>query len=246
MLKFEIALPARFPRWLSGNWGGRLLGTIGKFMDAAQLASGGAVRARYARKAPADALPDIGDDSSIERVPGETDVSFRQRLFDRWDTWQSGGTNTAIATALVPLGFGPNGVHVLGWKENYVRHGGLWPYTYFDIVVEASGHTESSSTWSDDGTWDEPETTWDSSLTPNEVLAIRRIVWKWKSAEGIPETFHVLFSGMVWDTPGDLWGTNDGVWGDDNVASISLANFWGDDGDWDDGGVWGGRPEGVN
>jgi hypothetical protein len=99
---FEVELA---PPWLRGRWGEAWARTLGLVKD--MLAEGGveAIKARFLRGGPADALAYAGTDRWIERAPGEGDASYRARLLSAFETWRLAGTNKGITTALAAIGY---------------------------------------------------------------------------------------------------------------------------------------------
>lgn len=216
----EWELKTLFPGWMQGALGGGLALALGHMKDAFAQTARQAVKARFPLLAPADALPSIGADRMLERMPPESEADYRQRLVDAWDAWAKGGTPEGITDAIDLTGLCTSAVYNTFQID-------LGPGSWARFVVVLSGHS-----WSSDGVWGDPPPwgdggTWGTTALASEVDLIRRQVAKWKGA-------HALCLGIIVPLSGELWG-------------IPLGGLWSDPGTWGgEAATWLPLPEGTN
>lgn len=77
-----------------------------------------AVKARMPLLARPDAVAEIGSERSIERLPGESDAAYAQRVTHAWESWQWAGTPYGVLVALSDLGY-PGAVLVVPNGKSY-------------------------------------------------------------------------------------------------------------------------------
>ena len=105
MSPYEEYLVELAPPWLRGRWGEAWHRAVGAPLDRVADSAIAAVKTRFLRHAPDDALPYAGDDRQIERAPSESSDSYRARLLQAFATWRLAGTNKAIVEALRVVGY---------------------------------------------------------------------------------------------------------------------------------------------
>lgn len=71
-----------------------------------------ALKARMPLLAQPDAVAEIGIERGVERLPGESDASYAQRVVHAWESWQWAGTPYGVLVALSDLGY-PGAVLVI-------------------------------------------------------------------------------------------------------------------------------------
>ena len=86
-------------------WGRRWQEVLGTYADSLSQLAFEAVRARYPKHAPQDALEEIGETRSMPRGPSEPWWRYRLRLVKAFSTHQFSGTNDRIVEQLGILGY---------------------------------------------------------------------------------------------------------------------------------------------
>jgi hypothetical protein len=86
-------LPRRVPPWF-GEDGRLMMEAAGERLDAVAQLLRDALAARLPEKAPADALPYIGQDRQLPQGPAESNSAYATRLRNAWEIW--GGDNTPL------------------------------------------------------------------------------------------------------------------------------------------------------
>lgn len=203
------------PGWLRGPLGEGLALAMGHMKDAFAQAARQAVKARFPLLAPADALPSIGADRMLERMPPETEPSYSARLVAAWDAWAKGGTVEGITDAIALTGLCTAIVYNTFEAD-------LGPGSWARFIVVLSGHP-----WSGDGVWGDPPPwgdggTWGSTALVSEVDLIRRQVAKWKGAHALCLGIIVPLGGEIWGIPpGGLW-SDPSTWGGESATWLPL------------------------
>ena len=87
------------PMWASGPEARRWQTVMGVELDELIDAFRDARAVRYPSQTPSDALYLLASERGLEKVPGETEVSWRLRLKDAWRIWHRGGTQEAHRTS---------------------------------------------------------------------------------------------------------------------------------------------------
>jgi len=195
---FEVEL---MPPWLRGRWGEAWARAQGLAKDLLAEGAVQAVKARFLRDGPPDALAYAGTDRQIERGPAESDASYRARLRGAFETWRLAGTNKGILTALAVIGFTKVAIYEnKDWAPGDPRWWRFW------IVVEPP----------------HPFTTWmlgDGTKLGTKLLGLdaggtaaldlfRRVVRKWKAAHTTCEHIIIVLSGSLHGTG---WKLGDGT-----------------------------------
>lgn len=198
-----------------------------------------------------EALPLLGRERCIRRGIHETDASYAARLVAWLDTWRGAGNPFAIMHAMRDLctpsvpkmrivndsgtwyTLNPDdsveirqtwGAINWNWDGNYpVLSTRFWPIIYSD-----AGPWIEGPAWGSIGAphWGDPETTWGSSATPEEVTLLRAVVNDFKCAGDRCEKIIVAFDPTSFDptaAPGSP-GMPDGTWGhwSKNVGGVQV------------------------
>jgi hypothetical protein len=190
------------PPWLRGRWGEAWNGTVGLAMDMVAEGAMQAVKARFIKGAPSDALPYAGTDRQIERAPGESDDQYRARLLGAFETWRLAGTNKGITTALAVIGY-PN-ARVFESHDWFPGNPRWW--RFWVVIDPPHGFT----TWKvGDGTKLGMKLLGlDKAGDKSAVDLLRRVVRKWKAAHTVCEKLIVVLSGKLLGTG---WKLGDGT-----------------------------------
>ena len=200
-----------------------------------------ATEARFARTAPEDALPFVGDNRQLERAPGETVADYRLRLPRAFEIHGDRTVDDGYRHALEPLGIAPADVYVYGETEV-----GEHPDWYSEVFVFVDS---TSGPWTL-GVWDGVDDVWDDGglwdldgLDVAGIAYIRRTIRRYKWAGAYPVRLFAWLSGGLW-TPGDAW--TPATWHTlGRAIPILLGRTWDEDQEysgvpdlWDDGGPW--------
>lgn len=165
---------------------------------------------------PTDALYYLAAERGLERVPGESEDAWRERLRDAWNIWRESGSADGHTHE-----FGWSNLHnaVVMQRERlstppsvgsaYVRAFASQVWAQFDILIQQP-HPWVERTWGS-GTWGSG--TWGSSMTEVEADYFRRQLRDHSSGHSTCTYMHVSF-------------TQERIWGPNN---------------WGDGGTWGGN-----
>ena len=203
----------RAPVWLRGEFGSGWLQSHGFLKDGLAEGARQGVLARFVSKAPSDALPVLASERSLERMPADTDATWRARLADAWSMWAYAGTRKGVKEAIERTGYATSVVlyDALEWPTGP----GAVNWAVFWVVL--SGHGWSTEgLWGDPGTWGDGGT-WGSDASEEEVQRVLRLVRLWKPAHAYCAAVIVLLSGEVWGVPLDgLWG-DPGTWGGESI-----------------------------
>lgn len=174
------------PPWLRGARGSSLMSGLGSGLDehASLLTTG--LLARFAQRAPEDALATLGAERTLTRYPGESGDAFRDRVLGAWDFWVWAGTEHGMSVALSQLGYNSAVVPVRSYDP--ARWG------EFDVYLYAGSRSY-------DGSQEEK----------NRILAVINQV---KPAHTRLGTVQYVPAGpLTWDPPGLSWDPPGQVWG---------------------------------
>jgi len=90
----------RAPAWLRGPFGAGWLEAHGLIKDGLVEGARQATKARFVSVAPSDALPYAASDRGLERMPHDTEATWRARLGQAWELWAWAGTRKGVVDAL--------------------------------------------------------------------------------------------------------------------------------------------------
>lgn len=211
---------------------------LGAMKDALLRASIDSLLAGAITRCPDDAVARIGDDTNIERLPGEALDSYRARLRGAWETWSWAGTATGVRTALNLLGWwgvwlptvreiGHPDPYTHLWARFYVFLTGnsvwgeqLWGAFFWGSAApdpRPSALLWGAFDWGDD-------TLWGVAITEADLMYIRLSLRKWQGARDRVARLVFTFKSVLWGT--EIWGAFDwGAGGD--PTSIGQVSTWG-------------------
>jgi hypothetical protein len=195
--------------WMLAEWGGRWFYFFAVESDAHSDGARDAVRARFIETSPDDALPYDGEDSNIERYSPDTDITYRERIRRRWDTWPTAGTWAGpsgfdgLKGQLAAFGL-PN-VELKehkDWRLRPTTHRfGIENWSRFWLIIHDPPFPVQQGNLYDDGLLYDDGHVYDGGIDPGIADAIRRLVKKWKPAHDIvPEIFFQVGAGNLYDT----------------------------------------------
>lgn len=166
--------------WLQGPNARKWFRFPGQFLDIELEATKDAIKARFPSTGPDDALDKQGRDRDLERFPGETDVTYRNRISDPFAVWAWAGTALGIKNSLNAYG-----IETVEIYEDHQGHfcDGEW-YSRFWVVI--GDGTPGSTYWEPLTAPFTPPVTGGTTATRDEVCQVLRQILKWKSAHGYP------------------------------------------------------------
>lgn len=196
---YEVELA---PPWLRGRWGEAWGRASGLVKDLVAEGAMQAVKARFLRAGPPDALAYAGNDRWIERAPGEADAVYRARLLQAFETWRLAGTSKGILRALAIIGYPKATIYESHqWFPKDPRWWRFW------IVIDPP---HGFSLWRlGDGTklgtkllgLDKPD-------GKAALDLLRRVVRKWKAAHAVCANIVLVLFGKLLGTG---WKIGDGT-----------------------------------
>lgn len=173
------------------------------YVDAVRLGAIEAVKMRFPKYAPDDALPYIAAErSGLDRYPWQTLPMWRASLLEARPRWLQAGTYPGMIEELeryfAPL---PTTIEVLRRWDIEDTYG----------PTAMSSHADPLARW--DEVWvvlRSPlpwaplvlpftlgPTTLGSTASANDLNRLKRTIRKWKPAEALPAEVYILFSGNV-------------------------------------------------
>jgi hypothetical protein len=183
---YEQWLVEQSPGWLQGPYGAGYVGTLGLTKDTVVDAVKQAIKARFIKLAPNDALGYIGDDRVIERYPVDTDATYRARLVAAWETWLYAGTDRGVIAAMNAAGFANvqifNNLVGPGFEMTWPPDSDAANWSRFWVVITDPQWTGVA--WGDGHKWGDPWS-WGTTATAADAAWIRAIIRKWKSSHTI-------------------------------------------------------------
>lgn len=209
------------PGWLKDPVGQAWLRAFGSTKDAYVAAAKEAVKARYPRSSPLDALASTALERGIDRGVTEPEVSFRRRVYAAWDVWRWAGTPYGLLLAFWWAGYTPSSGRVLlqvqAGKQYRLRddfdpavHDASNAIVYTDLgAVHLGGSPEL---WNQFAVLfvDPLPTAW--SPTPpadasSEIESVRSLIVRWKPGHAKCVALRAS-GGRLWGYPSDdLWNT---------------------------------------
>ncbi|MBI2388629.1 MAG: hypothetical protein HYV09_03345 [Deltaproteobacteria bacterium] len=190
------------PPWLRGRWGEAWNGTVGLAMDMVAEGAMQAVKARFLKQGPADALSYAGTDRQIERAPDESDELYRARLLQAFETWRLAGTNKGILTALAVIGY-PK-ARVFESQDWFPKDPRWWR---FWLVIDPP-HTFTTWKLGDGTKLGMKLLGLDGPGAKAALDLLRRVVRKWKAAHTTCEKLVIVLFGKLLGTG---WKLGDGT-----------------------------------
>ncbi len=208
---------------------------IGLPLDTMAEAAKQALEARFPEVCADDALPYHGRDRGIKRGPAEPSASYRARLLLWISSWRSAGVGSGLldqlAGFLVPQATRMRMLTQVGVRYERLATGvfsiahfgsGVWDWdgatslwARFWPIIDAIGGTpwKRDGTWGDGSLWgDDPDQTWGSTATLEQVQGIRGIVDEWRPAQSVCKNIIVSFDAALFnettfaDFPAGNWG----------------------------------------
>jgi hypothetical protein len=234
--RFEFSLPRIAPRWLQRTVGGRLLGSIGKILDAVDERFVQGVGLRFPTdQVDAKALGYIGRERRIRRGPAEDAVTYARRLRPWWDEHQVRGGPYALLRQMHAYLLGLFNVRIdvvyiqgtrrwidrdgtimrdaVAWDNNQL---GLWARIWVIVWLYDEITTDGGDTIVDD----DGEALLFSAVEPSDIEVMRAIPREWNAAH-VQLTTIVLLAGLrrLWNYPQPVplwseWGASGATWGD--------------------------------
>lgn len=199
--RFRVYQPGLLPPWM--DEAGRDWATAqGLLKDALLEAVTAAVAARRASDCPEDALPRLGEDSQIERMPGESSASYRARLRERFPTWQASGTDLGVLLQLEAAGLSVRAKRNNQWDwDGHPGNVAPW-WARMWLIVDRPNSFGPPLVCGGGAVCGDGSICGMTGGSLELVAAIRRLAKKWTSS-------HVLLVNVIVMT-GDGWLCGDG------------------------------------
>jgi hypothetical protein len=233
MAVFEWLL-SRLPGPSRGPRAVELVTVIARHLDDAITQAKVAAKIDLPSEAPDDALPSIGRDRVIERVPLESLDAYRARLTAAWEAWSWACTTRGVMTPILLAGLGAP--TILTQRELPRPPNATW-FARFTVLFTGRVVWDGTFTWDDSFTWDA------HAVAPIETMdvdaaraSLRRLIGPWKSARDRVTSAIIARGAWLWDA-GDTWDSPRTIW-DAAVVTEIAAPLWDstpmrwDDGTW--------------
>jgi len=195
--------PEISPPWLRGRYGEAWAHVLGLAKDAIAEGAHQAVKLRLLGGCPEDALPYAGEDRQIERVPGESASSYRNRLLRAFVTWRLAGTNKGVLSALATIGFTSA---IIIESEDWGASPDPTAWWLFWVVLSPPLPFSPAFKLGDGTKLGEKPLGVTGPLELIELL--RRVIRKWKAAHAVCANVVLLFDGELLGTG---WKLGDGT-----------------------------------
>jgi hypothetical protein len=192
---YEPYMEELAPPWLLRPLGKAFLRGLGRFLDVAGVDRlKQAVKARILETCPDDALDRLGRDRLLPRFPTETPAAYRQRLLASWDIWLYAGTEAGLLRALETAYPGP--AYEIRENKDWDPEPpdgdiAYWSRIWVFVDSPTPWHTWQ---WGSGRTWNQPQSTWGTTMTSEEVALFRDLIRKFKPG-------HVVCVAIVVTTP---------------------------------------------
>jgi hypothetical protein len=198
--------PGLYPTGLAGPYGTAWGRSQGAMKDRVITLAIDAVDAGLVLRCPADALPLLGEDVALPRLPLDTDDSYRSRVSAAWDTWPWAGTRTGLLNVFGLL----NPTVTVRIATAHELHRTPWAQWFAFVAQPTIAHRRF---WGAPGKWGEG--TWGSDAERFVVRSIRRELRRFSNARDRGWVVILRSSPGVWGAP-SVWGAP-GVWGGRNA-----------------------------
>lgn len=199
------------PPWLLDAVGAAWQRVLGEAQDALIEAAKAAALAGYPEHAPADALPVIGDERRIERGPGESEDSYRERLRTSFEAWVWSGTKRGLLAAFHAAGFPLVETITNREWDPAPPDGDVDRWARFWLVI-GQPHGMQPLAWDDGWDWDDTGLTYDSTATPEDIERLKRLIRTWQPG-------HARCAGLVLNFDSSRTGIHDEITA---VAALGL------------------------
>lgn len=176
-----------------------------------------AVKARWPRSAPSDALDYIGSNFQINRGFAPDDQAFVKLLEHAWSLWGEAGRKPGLQLALADAGITNFEIwEKWEWADGETRPERWWE---FWVVIHApfpwTENALADGKWEDAGTWDSPPGVWTEAIPWPELLRLRALIRKWKPS-------HAHCRNVILVSQGNVFGELDDVtWDNADAAGIT-------------------------
>lgn len=201
---FHVYQPALLPPLLQEMNAARWSTALGLTKDAVATAVTRASLAHMVKYAPADALPLHGWERRIDRGPGETDESYRNRLSRAFTLHRLGDSDLGVVTAFAALGLTVRIRRNNQW--NYDGHPGnvvgYWARMW--IVIDPPHPLGLPAQWGGGFRWG-GGTPWGVSGPAPLIALITRLATKWTGSHVQVVKILVRLNGFAWGD-GLAWG----------------------------------------
>lgn len=186
------------PPWATGRNFSSWWQAHGLLKDACADAARVATKASWPKATPEDALPFIGQDRSLPRVPSDTEATYRATLQDARNLWAYGGTEQGVLAAITRR-FPGSSPTILEYWDNPSFFGiddTRWARFALFLTLSTWG---APPNWGDPGVdWGDPNLVWGVSAPQGEVAELFETIRTWRPG-------HTVCTKVVVTTPdGDI------------------------------------------
>ena len=195
--------PALHPTALAGPYGTSWGASQGTMKDRVITLAVDAVDAGLVLRCTADALPLLGADVALPRIPLESDAEYRVRIAGAWETWRWAGTRTALE--LVATQF------ELTVRITTAHDLGRVPWAQWFMFTDMAAPFVRRA-WDTGSTWGSG--VWGSDASREGVRAIKAQLRRFSNARDRGWFVTLQSTPGVWGAP-STWGAP-GVWGGRN------------------------------
>jgi hypothetical protein len=206
--KYESHLKAKLPSWVLDTWGARFFGVIGRFFDLAWEDVYEGTRARYAAKAPEDALPYAVRDADVPVFEAfDTIGQIRARAQDPWGWHERQGTEPGFDDLVGILRLDPAATWYLDTSNGPHWFLESWWSLFAVVTKNPTGWGLRTDTWDEWGatgaTWNDVAAageSWGFTAPATVFSTLREFLWTRRWGHALPVYVSFLFGdGFSWD-----------------------------------------------
>lgn len=205
---YEDLIKKRLPWWVLEEWGRPFFGVIGRFFDLAWEDVYEGTRARYASKAPEDALPLAVADAGVPTfLAFDTVGQIRERVQDAWGWHQRQGTEPGFDELVAIVGLDPAATWALDYSNGPHWFQASWWSTFAIVSKNPTGWTLRTDTWDEleagGLTWAQLTASgvaWGFTAPASLFTQLREFMWTRRWGHAVP--IYIVFSfgdGFTWD-----------------------------------------------
>ncbi len=187
---------------LNGPNGRAYVAATGRALDDEQPVLVAAGQAGSPLRCPDEALENNGPKFNLERYEGDTDATYRARLIIAFGTWKKAGSAASIEEQVTAYGV----VSVTVYDAAYMSRP---EFSQFEIWIgdqNPSIHALflGGSGGFGVGPWILGDSLLGSTLTPAQLVTIKRLVLKFKAAHGYPVVIRMIDGSYGFDAMGNF------------------------------------------
>lgn len=207
------------PTWLQGPFGSKYVaGVVGLIGDMIQINATLGLKAGWLKlsTSPPDAVAPVGEGSNMPRYFTDTDATYKARVVDRWDVWESAGSKPQLLALLNTMGFPNASIYeaIHDWPARPPT-----PYwSQFWIVIPSSDHSFSAGSVYGAATYGAMTYGISGTAVTETISAIKSAIGQFKPG-------HAILRSIIFETPdgftygtGETYGSGITYGGADNIV----------------------------